>query len=64
MVFIILGTRHKSGHTNRCRLVRPDFLLHWLFAYCFYFTIFTPAEWLLYHLLYHFGIDLYQIPWG
>ena len=40
------------------------FLLHWLFAYYFDVTIYTPAERLLYHLLYHFCIDLHQIPWG
>ena len=53
MVFIILETRHKSGHTNRCRLVRPVFccigFLHIVFTlpflplrngYCtIYFTI-------------------------
>ena len=52
------------GHTNRFRLVRPDFLLHWLFAYYFDVTIYTLVEWLLYHLLYHFCIDLHQVPWG
>ena len=52
------------GHTNRFRLVRPDFLLHWLFAYSFDVTIYTPAEWLLYHLLYHFCIELRGFPWG
>ena len=52
------------GHTNRFRLVRPVFLLHWLFAYSFDVTIYTPAERLLYHLLYHFCIDLCGFPWG
>ena len=52
------------GHTNRFRLVRPIFLLHWLFAYSFDVTIYTLVEWLLYHLLYHFFIDLPQFSWG
>ena len=52
------------GHTNRSRLVCPDLLVALAFAYCFYFTISTPIELPLYHLLYHFVIDLCGFPQG
>jgi len=55
---------NKKGAQIILDLYALFFMLHWLFAYCFYFTISTPAKWLLYHLLYHFCIDLHQFPWG
>lgn len=52
------------GRTNRSRLVRPDFLVALAFCILFLLYHFYPSDRLLYHLLYHFCIDLYQIPWG
>ena len=63
-MFVIFEDRYKKSAQIIRDLYALIFLLHWLFAYYFDFTISTSAEWLLYHLLYHFCIDLYQIPWG